>query len=89
LLSVASVARLLECSPRTIRRRISDGLLDAVIEGDRLMVRGDELRAYVEGLRRPGSAVRARRPRPKQGRTFARLDEGADRPQRGAGSGRL
>jgi excisionase family DNA binding protein len=71
LLSVATVARLLECSPRTVRRRIAEGGLPAVIEGDRLMVRGDELRAYVDRLQRPSAATMPRR-RPT-GRTFTRL----------------
>jgi excisionase family DNA binding protein len=53
LLSVATVARLLDCSPRTVRRRIADGALPVVLEHGRTMVRGDELRAYVEALERP------------------------------------
>jgi excisionase family DNA binding protein len=56
LLSVATVARLLDCSPRTVRRRIADCSLPAVMERGRVMVRGDELRAYVDALERAGGA---------------------------------
>ena len=52
LLSIATTARLLDCSPRTVRRRITEGRLSPVIEGDRQMIRADELRAYVDGLAR-------------------------------------
>ena len=68
LLSVASVARLLDCSPRTVRRRIDAGELPAVREHGRVVVRGDDLRAYLDALervgrgpRRPRSPVPARR----------------------------
>jgi excisionase family DNA binding protein len=61
LLGVGEVARLLGCSPRTVRRRIGEGTLPAVIEGGRLMIRGDELRAYVEALGRPGRGAASRR----------------------------
>ena len=50
LLTVATVAELLDSSPRTVRRRIAAGELPAVTDHGRVMVRGDELRAYVEGL---------------------------------------
>jgi Helix-turn-helix domain len=70
LLSVAHTAQLLDCSPRTVRQRIAEGVLLAVVEGDRLMVRGDELKAYIEALKRPGAPVRRRHPK---GRTYARL----------------
>ena len=70
LLSVATTARLLDCSPRTVRRRIAERSMPAVIEHGRLMVRGDELRAYVEALDRPGGSAPRRRsqPRPEAGR---------------------
>jgi excisionase family DNA binding protein len=64
LLSVTTVAQLLDCSPRTIRRRIDDGSLPAVFEHGRLMVRADVLRDYIERLdrvtapRQPRSRVR-------------------------------
>lgn len=54
LLSVATTARILHCSPRTVRRRIASGELPAVIEHGRTMVRGDELRAYIDQLERVG-----------------------------------
>ena len=61
LLSIASVARLLDCSTRTVRRRVAEGVLPAVVDHGRLMVRGDELRAYVDALERVGSAAPRRR----------------------------
>jgi excisionase family DNA binding protein len=63
LLSVASTARLLDCSPRTVRRRIAAGELPAVLDHGRLMVRGDELAAYINRLERPGSRPRRRQSR--------------------------
>jgi excisionase family DNA binding protein len=54
LLSVATAARLLDVSPRTLRRRIDEGALPAVREHDRTMIRADELRAYVDQLERAG-----------------------------------
>jgi excisionase family DNA binding protein len=66
LLSVATVARLLDCSPQTVRRRIADGSLPAVIDHGRVMVRGDDLRAYVDALERVGATrPRRRPPRPR------------------------
>jgi excisionase family DNA binding protein len=63
LLSVAKVASLLDCSPRTIRRRLADGSLRGVREHGRTMVRADELRAYIDALERYGAddARRSRR----------------------------
>lgn len=61
LLSLAHVGELLDCSARTVRRRIHDGSLAAVVEHDRLMVRGDDLRTYIDGLARHGNAPRRRR----------------------------
>lgn len=58
LLSVAATARVLDCSARTVRRRIAADELPAVIEHGRTMVRGDELRQYIDQLERIG----ARRP---------------------------
>ena len=61
LLSVATVARLLHCSPHTVRRRIRAGELAAHTDHGRLVVRGDDLRAYIEALERVGGS-RHRRP---------------------------
>ena len=58
LLSVAATARVLACSPRTVRRRIAEGELPAVADHGRVMVRGDELAGYVERLERHGPAAR-------------------------------
>ena len=73
LLSVATTAQLLGCSPRTVRRRIADRSLPAVVDHGRLMVRADELRAYVDRLERVGAA---RPPRRHQtGRAYGFLRE--------------
>ena len=61
LLSVAAVARVLGCSPRTVRRRIAEQSIPAVLDHGRLMVRGDELRAYIDGLERVGPRASSRR----------------------------
>jgi hypothetical protein len=76
LLSVATTAHILHCSPRTIRRRIATGALPAVIEHGRTMVRGDELRAYIDQLERVGGAAPRRR---ASGRRFdfLRVADGA------------
>ena len=69
LLSVKMTAQVLACSPQTVRRRIADQSLPAVVEHGRTMVRGDELRAYIDGLERTGGA--RRRP---QARSTSRYD---------------
>ena len=71
LLSIAKVAEIVGRSPKTVRRRIDDGSLPAVVEHGQLMVRGDELRAYIDGLQRP----RSERPRRRRQTTgpYARL----------------
>ena len=60
LFTLTGAAHVLGCSTRTVRRRIADGSLPAVLEHDRLMVRGDDLRDYVDGLTRPQGTPRAR-----------------------------
>ncbi len=55
LLSVATTARLLDCSPRTVRRRIAARSVPAVLDHGRVMVRADELREYIERLERVGA----------------------------------
>lgn len=72
LLTIATVARLLDCSPRTVRRRIAEGHLSPVIEGDRQMIRADELRAYVDGLGRL-QCSRRRPPRTRASSPFPTL----------------
>lgn len=68
LLSIATVARLLDCSPRTVRRRIDASELVAHTDHGRLVVRGDDLRAYVDALERVGrSPGRRRVMRPRDG----------------------
>jgi len=70
LLSVAHVARLLDCSPRTVRRRIDEDDLPAVRDGGgRLAVRGDDLRAYVDRMERTGTRP-GRRPRARRDATW-------------------
>jgi excisionase family DNA binding protein len=61
LLSVATVARLLDCSPRTVRRRIAERSLPAVVDHGRVLVRGDELRHYIDELERVGGRPAGRR----------------------------
>ena len=63
LLSVAQTGQILGCSTRTVRRRIADGSLPAVLEHDRTMIRADELRAYIDALARIGPAPGHRRTR--------------------------
>lgn len=51
LLSLEAAGKVLGGrSARTVRRRIDDGLLPAVIEHGQTMVRGDALLAYIEAL---------------------------------------
>ena len=70
LLSVATVAGLLDVSARTVRRRIAEGALPAVVDHGRVLVRADELRAYIDRLERVGARPgRARRAAPA-GRTY-------------------
>jgi hypothetical protein len=71
LLSIATVAEIVGRSPKTVRRRIDDGSLPAVVEHGQLMVRGDDLRAYIEGLQRPRNE-RSRRHR-QGAEPYARL----------------
>lgn len=73
LLSVATVGRVLDCSTRTVRRRIAERSLPAVLDHGRLMVRGDDLRAYVDGLERVGE--RAPRQRASKATTYDFLRE--------------
>jgi excisionase family DNA binding protein len=54
LLSIAAVAGVLGCSPRTVRRRIADGVLPAVTDHGHTYVRGDDLRGYVDALEHVG-----------------------------------
>jgi excisionase family DNA binding protein len=72
LLSVSTTARLLGCSTRTVRRRIAERSLPAVIEHGRIMVRGDELRDYIEGLECVGAEKSARRRKPARSYDFLR-----------------
>lgn len=66
LLSVATVAKRLDCSPWTVRRRIRAGELLAVNDHGRLAVRAEDLRAYIDALERIGA--RPGRPVPRPGR---------------------
>jgi excisionase family DNA binding protein len=75
LLSVATVAGLLDCSPRTVRRRIAEGSLPAVLDHGRVMVRGDELRGYIDRLGRVG-ATEARNMRNMRDARPAARDDG-------------
>jgi excisionase family DNA binding protein len=71
LLTVAHAAVVLDCSPDTVRRRIADGSLSAVRDGQgRVAVRGDDLRRYIDAMDRVGQTIRSRplnRPRRRYG----------------------
>ena len=67
LLSIARTAQVLGRSPRTVRRRIDSGDLPAVVEHGQVMVRGDELLAYIDQLQRVSSDSRS----PRRGRRQA------------------
>ena len=81
LLSVATVAALLDCSPRTVRRGSPRVELPAVLDHGRVMVRGDDLAAYIDRLERVGAAGQARRATPA-GRSSTSCDDPATRPLR-------
>jgi excisionase family DNA binding protein len=71
LLSVATVAELLDCSTWTVRRRIDTGELRAYREHGRVVIRGDDLRAYIDALEAVGKTATSRR-RPTR-RSYASL----------------
>jgi len=75
LLTVAQTGQILGCSLRTVRRRIADGSIPAVLEHDRTMVRADDLRGYIDGLRRIGPAPGRRRTRAPRTRDYDFLRE--------------
>ena len=70
LLKVATVAELLDCSPRTVRQRIADGELPAVRDHGCTMVRGDHLRAYIDALEAVGATATSRRRPTRRGYGF-------------------
>ena len=72
LLTVVAAAGKLGVSPKTVRRRIAEGLLPAVSENGRIKVRADELGAYVEGLDRVGARPTRRRVRSARNYDFLR-----------------
>jgi excisionase family DNA binding protein len=72
LLSVSTVARLLGCSDRTVRRRIDDRSLPAVRDHGRMMIREDELLDYIEQLERVSPAPARSRRRGKRDYDFLR-----------------
>lgn len=60
LLTIAHAAEILDCSTWTVRRRIDAGELPAVRESGRTMLRGDDLRAYIDGLEAVGKVITSR-----------------------------
>lgn len=66
LMTLVAAAKQLGCHPKTIRRRIDDGSLPAVVDHGRPMIRADDLRAYVERLDREAGAPARRRARPRR-----------------------
>lgn len=76
LLSVSIAAEVLGCSARTVRRRIADGEIEARVDHGRIVIRGDDLRRYIDRLERlNGSAVRARA---RAGRAYDFLRAGGE-----------
>lgn len=55
-LTVLDAAGLLRCSPKTIRRRIANGLIDAVIEGRQPLIRRSAYLDYIHRLAAPGQS---------------------------------
>ena len=75
LVTVGQAARLLGCHPKTVRRRIEAGVLSAVHEQGRVLLRAEELHGYVESLGRAGSSPPARRRRRPRRRDYGFLRE--------------
>jgi excisionase family DNA binding protein len=63
LMSVNDAAKVLGCHPKTVRRRIAAGVLPAVREQERVVIRTDDLEGYITRLERTGARMGARRPR--------------------------
>jgi excisionase family DNA binding protein len=61
LLTVNDVAKALGCHPKTVRRRIHAGVLTAVREQDRVVIRADDLDRYIARLERNGARPSKRR----------------------------
>jgi len=69
-LTVEEAAKLARCNPKTIRRAFTDGRLRAFRPAHRVLLREDDVRAWVEGRsavevapgRRRSAAPRSRRP---------------------------
>jgi hypothetical protein len=57
-----------------VRRRIAEGALSAVLDHGRVVVRGDDLRAYIDALERVGGGA-TRRTRPTRARSYDFLRE--------------
>jgi hypothetical protein len=74
LVTVAATAKVLGVSPDTVRRRITEGALPAVLDHGKTMVRADELRSYIDGLERVGQRP-GRAPRARARRRYDRLHE--------------
>ena len=68
LLGAAEVGKVLGVSAQTVRRRIHEGELPALIDHGRLVVRGDELRAFIDRLERVGQSHRRLPPPAQRGR---------------------
>ena len=66
LLTVEAAARLLSMSPRSVRDRISEGRLDAVLDGRRHRITRQALDAYIASLENCGKS--RHRPPPKSRR---------------------
>jgi excisionase family DNA binding protein len=63
LMTVKDAAKLLGCHPKTVRRRIEAGVLPAVREQDRVVIRADDLDNYITRLGHTGAHSPQRRTR--------------------------
>jgi hypothetical protein len=74
VMKVSTAAKILDCDPATVRRRIADGSLRAVIVEGVTKILGDDLIAYINSLESvPRAATtRSRRRRPTRSFDFLR-----------------
>ena len=56
LLTFAEAGKVLNRSESTVRRRVDDGAIAAVLEGDEQRIRASELRRYIESLANGGGS---------------------------------
>ena len=59
---------MMKCHPKTVRRRIDNGVISAVREQGRVLLRTEEIDNYISNLGRAGSSPPARRRRRRPAR---------------------